>query len=475
MPKSLRSFIEQIDHEHPEELALVRRTVDPGNYDVTAVLELLTQRKQFPMVLFESTRDGYGADSGMRIVSNVFATRERIADALSFPREKAGMGLSLEYARLERAQIPWRGVPREEAPVKAVVRRGEDVDVNRLPIVNHFEMDLSAVITMGAAMKDPDTGLYDVSFIKGFPKGPRKVGVSIHSPHFDRILEHYERRDEPAPFIHIIGHHPAFYLGALALAPYGNDDYATIGSFLGEPVRLTPSETWGEEFLVPADAEVIIEGEIPPGVREVVDPFGEVTRHYQAQCLRPVLNVTAVTCREDAILQDVFSGHQGHWNLGGVPKEGGVYDALQRRFGNIVAVHFPYSGCSRFACYISIDKRIEGEAKRIGIAALTESFFFNWVVLVDKDIDVFNEEDVIWAIITNVDPRRDVDMIHNAYNLFDTAGGYTKLIIDATRPLDRPFPEMLKVPEEAMNRIDLDEWLEYSLGRSRRAGVGARG
>jgi UbiD family decarboxylase len=178
--------------------------------------------------------------------------------------------------------------------------------------------------------------------------------------------------------VHIIGHHPAFYLGALALAPYANDDYATIGSFLGEPLRLVPSETWGDEFLVPADAEVIIEGEIPPGVREVVDPFGEVTRHYQAQCLRPVLNVTAITHRHNAIFQDVFSGHQGHWNLGGIPKEGSVYNVLQQKFGNISAVHLPLSGCARFACYVSIDKRIEGEAKRVGIAALAESWGFNY-------------------------------------------------------------------------------------------------
>lgn len=465
MPKSLRSFIEQIDHQHPEDLAVVKRPIDAGNYDVTAVLEHLTQRKRFPMVLFESTRDLYGNDSGIRILSNVFASRERIADALGFPRERAGMELSLEYARLERAQIPWRSIPREEAPVKEIIRLGEEVDVNRLPIVNHFEMDLSPVITMGAAMKDPDTGLYDVSFIKGFPKGPRKLGVSIHSPHFDRILEHYERRDQPAPFVHIIGHHPAFYLGALALAPYGNDDYAMIGSFLGEPLRLTSSETWGDDFLVPADAEIIIEGEIPPGVREVVDPFGEVTRHYQAQCLRPVLNVTAITMRHNPILQDVFSGHQGHWNLGGIPKEGGVYNALQRRFGNILAVHLPYSGCGRLACYISIDKHREGEAKRIGVAALAETWMFNWVVLVDREIDVFNEQDVIWAILTNVDPKRDVDMIQNAYTLFDTAAGYTKLIIDATQPLDRPFPEMLRVPEEAMKRVDIDEWIETRVGQ----------
>ena len=70
----------------------------------------------------------------------------------------------------------------------------EAIDIRRLPIVKHYEMDLSPVITMGAAMKDPDTGFYDVSFIKGFPKAPDRLGISIHSPHFDRIYDHYEKR-----------------------------------------------------------------------------------------------------------------------------------------------------------------------------------------------------------------------------------------------------------------------------------------
>src|SRR5256885_24652 len=109
--------------------------------------------------------------------------------------------------------------------------------------------------------------LDDASFIRLFRKGRRSGGVSIHSPHLERILAKYEKRGQPAPYAEIIGHHPAFYLGALAPTMYDSDDYYTIGSFLGEPLRLVPSETWGEDFLIPADAEIIIEGEIPAGER----------------------------------------------------------------------------------------------------------------------------------------------------------------------------------------------------------------
>ncbi|HZR98811.1 MAG TPA: UbiD family decarboxylase, partial [Chloroflexota bacterium] len=402
-----------------------------------------------------------GEPAQFPIVSNVFGTRERCALALDLPPEQAKLPLSLEYARRERQQIEPRVIDAGEAPVKQVVQRGADIDIRRLPIVKHFEGDMSEVITMAAVMKDPDTGIYDVSFVKGFPKDPRKAGVSIHTPHLERILAKYEKRGEPAPYVHILGHHPAFFLGALALTLYDSDDYATIGSFLGEPLRLVASETWGKNFLVPADAEIIIEGEIPPGERTVVDPFGEVTRLYQAQCLRPVLNITALTHRRGAWYQDIFSGHQGHWNLGAIPKEGSVYNALQRRFGNIEAVCMPYSGCGRLACYVSIHKTREGQGKEVAITTLPESWTFEVVIVVDADVDVFNERDVLWAVYTYVDPLRDIDIIHNfTKNVFTSAFQGQRILIDATKPLDVAFPERFRMPPDVMRRIDLDEWIE---------------
>ncbi|HZU07264.1 MAG TPA: UbiD family decarboxylase [Chloroflexota bacterium] len=462
MPKDLSSFINRICAEFPDQVVTVRRPIDPNAFEVTAILQHLDDRGQYPMALFEQPLNLLGEPAEFPLVSNIFGTRERCALALDMPPEQCKLPLSLEYARREREQIPPVVIDRAEAPVKQVVLRGEEVDIRRLPIVRHFEGDLSAVITMAAVMKDPDTGVYDVSFVKGFPKGARKAGVSIHSPHLERILAKYEQRGEPAPYVHILGHHPAFFLGALALTPYDSDDYATIGSFLGEPLRLVPSETWGEKFLVPADAELLIEGEIPPGERTVVDPFGEVTRLYQAQCLRPVLNVTALTYRRGAWYQDIFSGHQGHWNLGAIPKEGSLYNALQKRFGNIEAVHLPYSGCGRLACYISIHKTREGQGKEVAIAALPESWTFEVIIVVDADIDVFNERDVLWAVYTYMDPLRDLDIIHNfTKNVFTSAFQGQRILIDATRPLDVAFPEKFRMPPEVMQRIKLDEWIEW--------------
>lgn len=461
MAKSLSSYLKLLKEAYPDELSTVSRRIRPAEFEVTALLENLSQDQQYPVVLFNDTESVHGQPSGIKLVSNLFARRERCALALDLRREDCKMPLSLEYARREQLHIPPLRMT-EGAPVQELVFTGEAVDVGVLPIVRHYEMDMGPVLTMACCMLDPDTGSYDISFIKNFYKGkPDYMGVSIHSPHLERILKKYTAMGKPAPIITILGHHPAFYLGALALTSLERDDYEALGGFLGEPLRLAPSVTWGDNFLVPADAEVIIEGEILPGVREVVDPFGEVTRHYQAQCLRQAMQVKAITRRKEAIMQDLFSGHNEHWHLGGIPKEGSVYNTLQSKLGNITAVHMPLSGIGRLACYVSIKKTKEGQGKQTALVALNESWTFNTVVVVDENIDVFNEQDVIWAILTMVNPEKDVSYLKNVGStVFTTAMGQNKVVIDATKPLDVPFPEMFKVPNKVMQAINPKEWLD---------------
>ena len=87
------------------------------------------------------------------------------------------------------------------------------------------------------------------------------------------------------------------------------------------------------------------------------------------------------------------------------------------------------------------------------MAALLESWTFQVVVVVDDDIDVFNEKEVVWAILTMVDPKRDITMVDNVHTVFTTAMGHNKMIIDATKPLDRAFPERFKIPDRDLQRI----------------------
>lgn len=463
MPKDLHQFLEQLEAHHPDDLIRISKPVNPADFDVTAIMEHLYRHGRKPAVLFENPLDLHGNPSSIPVLINVFAERERCATALDVPREQSKLPLSEEFSRREQLEIEPEIVRAVDAPVKEICRTGEAIDTRDLPMVTHSEGDYGPCLTMTLAIKDPKSTAYNAAFIKAFYdfEDPRRLRITIHSPDSERALDYYERHNMPMPIVAILGHHPAFYLGTMGLTSYESNDYRTIGGFIGEPLRLVPSETWGDEFLVPADAEIVIEGEVPPGVRMIADPFGDITRQYQAQTLRPVMEIKAITRRRNAILQDIFAGHQDHFTAGQIPKEGTLFNTLRRKFGDIITgVHLPYSGCGRLACYVSIDKSREGQGKAVALAAIQESWTFQVVVVVDDVIDVFNEEEVVWAALVNVDPSRDVDMIQNIPTVFTTAMGYRKVIIDATRPLDKAIPEMNRVPQAALDRINLDDYLE---------------
>jgi UbiD family decarboxylase len=123
----------------------------------------------------------------------------------------------------------------------------------------------------------------------------------------------------------------------------------------------------------------------------------------------------------------------------------------------VKSVCLPMSGCGRFNCYISIDKKTDGESKQAALIALGEIDFIKNVIVVDGDIDPFNEEEVMWSVATRVQADEDVDILKNLKgSVLDPSlkGNIltAKIIIDATRPLARPFADRLKVPEEALKR-----------------------
>jgi 2,5-furandicarboxylate decarboxylase 1 len=461
--KDLGGFLDSITAE-PAEYRSVSRAVNPMDFDVTAVLEHLDRRGQYPAVMFESPLDVHGDPSLFPVVSNLWATRERCARAVGVPPGDAGAPLGLRFAGMvDTKRDP---VVIRDAPVQANIWRGPDADLWRLPVVRHSEMDLGGVLTMALSMHAPGEDFYNVTFVKQFAESPRGGGVTIHSAHMSRMLREWQRRGETVPVVNILGHHPAFWIGTLNNTPYGDNEYATAGGFLDQPVRLAPSVTWGEEFLVPADAEIIVEGEITPGEVTIVDPFGEISRQYQPQELAPMMRVTAITFRDGAIMQDVFSGHREHMLLGSIPREGTIYKHLAEKIGTVTAVNMPFSGCGRYSAYISIRKGTDYQGKLAALQAAAHVPNLQVVVVVDDDIDVFNEEDVLWAVNTYVDPSNDIDTIKNLRPPTDPRGlGSTRVLIDATRPTHIAFPTRLRVPPAAMARVVLEEWLDQAANR----------
>jgi UbiD family decarboxylase len=468
MAKQLRDHLERLARERPYDLVRVAREIAPANFEVTALLQHLENEKRYPTVLFEKPLTVRGEVSPFPLLSNVFASRGRCALALGMDHADGGLRLSLEYARREELLLEPLRIPADEAPVKEVRRAGEGADLTMFPIVRHHAMDPAPYIDMTPVMKDPDGGFYNVAFLRTMLKGPQRLGIHMSPRHNWQIHRKYEERNQRTPVAIVVSAHPSFYLGALNVSPFGVDDYARIGAIMGEPMRLTASETWGEDFLVPADAEIVIEGEIPPKVREVEGPFGEFTGYYGPQRLRPVIEVTAITHRKGAVFQHLFTGHRDTWVVGGIPKEGSLFNLIRGIVPTVTAVHFPTSGCCRYHCYISVDKKVDGETKQAAMAALAGCDFVKHVVVVDADIDVYNEEQVMWAVATRVQADQHVDIIKNAKgSTLDPSQTddimTTKMIIDATRPVQRPYAARLSIPVEAMERIRLEDFITASI------------
>jgi 2,5-furandicarboxylate decarboxylase 1 len=461
---SLAEFLEGLDREWPSEVLRITRQVDPARFEVTAILKHLENRGKFPLVRFEQTLDLEGRPSPFTLLSNIYASRERCALAMGLRPEQAGMDLSLEYARRLKTPVEPVQIPQGEAPVKQVIARGDAADLRLLPIVRHHEMDPAPYIDVTPVMKHPD-GFYNVAFLRNMYKGPRKLGIHMSPRHNWQIFRAYEGRGEATPVVIVVSHHPAFYLGALNVEPFGVDDYAVIGGIAGTPLRLTASETWGDAFLVPADAELVIEGEIPAGEVEVEGPFGEFTGYYGPQRIRPVIHVTAVTHRRAAILQHAFVGHRDNWFLGGIPKEGTVFNVIKGIVPTVRAVHFAPSGSCRFNCYISIDKRVAGETKQAALAAFGAVDFIKNIIVVDADIDPFNEQEVMFAVATRTQAREAVDIIKNVKgNTLDPSQMddimTDKLLIDATMPVGKAFPARVRVPAAALAAFPLEQYVD---------------
>jgi UbiD family decarboxylase len=224
-------------------------------------------------------------------------------------------------------------------------------------------------------------------------------------------------------------------------------------------LRLTASETWGKDFLVPADAEAIIEGEVPPHVRESQNPFGEILGYYQQEMKVPVIEVTAITHRKNAVVQDVWPGQIDHWNLGGIPKEGSVFNAIKKSVPGIKAIHLPPSGCGRVIAYISVKKEFDNEPRKAAMQAFVEMPNLKLVVVVDDDVDVFNEREVMWAVGTRTHWDKDLEVIRQVQNFRGWLGDAVA-IIDATKPLKANFPERNQVSDEAMQRVDVSKYVK---------------
>ncbi len=379
-------------------------------------------------------------------VSQIVANRKKWGVALGVSEAEVVPTLNERIAQ----PIPTVDVDRGEAPCKQVVMIGDEVDLNKIPAMWTSEKDPSRYIASGMCIiKDPETGIRNMSFHRAQVVGPDRTGFLICPRQALKIYQMYGKLGRPMEVAMVIGAHPLIGFAAGFVAPYGMDEMTIAGGLLGDAIRMVKCETIDIE--VPADAELILEGELWPGEMTPEGPFGEVTGTYAQEGSTPMFRIKAITHRRDPIFYAMQCGlapSEAHsiicttiemklWeHLKGI--DGGELDLLDVRC---------IGAMSPLMVVLQVRQHHAGQGRTAALAALSSPYLHpKFAVVVDEDIDPTDVGQVMWAIATRTHATRDVQRV-NSTRVFtlDNASPIepgmsamyrvgTKMVIDATKP-----------------------------------------
>ena len=239
-------------------------------------------------------------------------------------------------------------------------------------------------------------------------------------------------------------------IAAAAKMAIDEDEYDLAGALLGQPLRVC--RACSVDVDVPAEAEIVIEGHLLAGVHETEGPFGEYTGYTTGRSTNNVLEVTAITMRHDAIFVDIIPGNSAeHLNLGRASKEAWLYKRLKEALPFVMDFHYPSSG-THFHCYLRIDKSAEGQAMQAAQLLTALDHYVKLVIVVDKDIDPTDSNEVMWALATRTQADKDINvlsgMMCNQLDPSSQNGIGAKMLVDATQPLDSTA-KRIYVPAES--------------------------
>lgn len=491
--KDLREFIAAL--ESKGDLVRITQPIDPY-LEMTEIADR-TLKQGGPALLFENPTQGK-----MPVLANLFGTQERVAMGMGAESVAALREVGEILAYLRQPDPPkgfkdaWDKAPILKQVlnmVPKVVRNGEcqrhakfndDVNLDDLPIQTCWPGDVGPlvtwplVITRGPNKERQNLGIYRMQKI-----GRNKLILRWLS-HRGGALDYRDWQQQnpgkPYPVALALGADPATTLGAVTPVPDSLSEYAFAGLLRGSKTELVEclSPLCKDHGLqVPASAEIILEGHLNPGEEADEGPFGDHTGYYNEVERFPVFTVTAMTYREDPIYHSTYTGRP--------PDEPAVLGAalnevfvpiLKKQFPEIIDFYLPPEGCSYRLAVVTMRKEYPGHAKRVmlGVWSFLRQFMYTkFIIVTDDDINARNWEDIIWAMTTRMDPRRDSVFVDNTpidYLDFASpvAGLGSKVGFDATHKwpgeTDRVWGHAIAMSDEVKNRID-SIWSELGIER----------
>ncbi len=453
----LRSFLQML--EERGELKRISAEVDP-HLEMTEIADR-TLRAGGPALLFENPK-GYQTP----VLANLFGTEQRVALGMGADNTAALSEIGEVLAYLRQPEPPkgmrdaWDKAPLlkqvmnmgpkvvRNPPCQYHAKTGDDVDLYQLPIQTCWPEDAGPlvtwplVITRGPEKERQNLGIYRMQLI-----GKNKLIMRWLShrggalDYRDWQLKHPGQR---YPVAVALGADPATTLGAVTPVPDALSEYAFAGLLRGSKTEVAECHTAlcrDHGLQVPATAEFILEGYLEPGEMADEGPFGDHTGYYNEVERFPVFTVEAITHRENPIYHSTYTGRPpDEPAVLGLALNEVFVPILRKQFPEIRDFYLPAEGCSYRMAIVTMRKEYPGHAKRVmlGVWSFLRQFMYTkFVVVTDDDVNARDWNDVIWAITTRMDPRRDCTFIDDSpidYLDFASpvAGLGSKLGLDAT-------------------------------------------
>jgi 2,5-furandicarboxylate decarboxylase 1 len=440
----LQNYLKDVQRNYPEELQEIKETVS-HEYEVTAYWYAYSKLNN-PILFFKSV-EGYNTP----LVTNIFGNVNRVARIIGAEPKTMYDAWSKKTANPIYPKYVSDGI------VKEVKIYESEVNVYRLPVLKFFQEDGGRYITSGIVVSnDPDTGVVNLSFARMVLKAPNKLGLSMHSR--GNLWHYYQKAIRKGlPWLDVavvIGCHPTLYLAA---ATRKTDEYVIAGALAGNPVELVRCET--KDIYVPANAEIVLEGRILTGVTENEGPFSEYTGYVSGRSTNNVMQVDCITRRRDAVYYTIIPSRSSeHLLLGGFPSNAEVYARLKESIPQVCGINFPIWG-THFVAVIAVDKQgRDGVQIRAALRLIGEDPYVKYVILVDDDVDVYDDNEVLWCIATRSQPDRNIHIIGPTDgNMLDPSqekmGITSRAIIDATRPPHMEKISTPTIPEAVVKKV----------------------
>jgi UbiD family decarboxylase len=345
------------------------------------------------------------------------------------------------------------------APVKQVRWSAGEFDLFQFPAYTQNANDATpGNITGVVVVRDPDTSRYNLSWHRDRVVDRERIAAAVDGPrHLNSILRKYRERGlDRVPVAQVFGHHVLFGLAAAVRAGLDVDEYAFAGGILGEPLRVVPSTTWGDDLLIPADAEVVVEGYLSTAERAQGGSWGDWFRYYTPDRAKPVFRPVCVNLREDPIWEHTWVGQYVYSDVAHCAF---LRDYLRKRFANVGGVNM--AGPCTFV--IQFHPEHQGEVRRLAAMAHSAGVHVKHVIVVDHDVDPYDLPMVFWSIGARVDATRQTYVVDglNPTTLDPSSQegqrrgeGVGGLVIDATVPVAQDFLEIAQPDPAVVASID---------------------